>query len=173
MLFRGPYLSVKLPFVTEGNVRRAFPDVTPEDFVPYRHQHQAFERLDTRVGKSTIVATGTGSGKTEPFLYPILDHCFRQRGRRGIKAILVYPMNALATDQSQRLAKMIWNNPELRGYVSAGLFLGDKEEKPSQVMTEGELITDREMLRAAPPDILLTNYKMLDYLLIRPRDARL
>lgn len=170
MLFRGPYLSVKLPFVTEGTVRRAFPDVTPEDFVPYRHQQQAFDRLDTRVGRSTIIATGTGSGKTESFLYPILDHCFRQRARRGIKAILVYPMNALATDQSQRVAKIIWNNPGLRGFVSAGLYLGDREEEPSRVMSERELITDREILKSAPPDILLTNYKMLDYLLIRPSD---
>jgi len=173
MLFRGPYLSIKLPFVQAGDIPRRFSEVTPESFAPYRHQQQAFERLDTRVGRSTIVATGTGSGKTECFLYPILDHCFRQRGRRGIKAILIYPMNALATDQAQRLAKIIWGNPELRGYVNAGLYLGGLERRPSQVMTEQDLITDRDILRAAPPDILLTNYKMLDYLLVRPRDARL
>ena len=50
---------------------------------------------------STLVATGTGSGKTESFLYPILDHC-KNVGRRGIKAIVIYPMNALATDQARR-----------------------------------------------------------------------
>src|SRR5579863_1419065 len=173
MLFRGPYLSIKLPFVQAGDIPHRFPEVTPESFSPYRHQQQAFERLDTQVGRSTIVASGTGSGKTECFLYSILDHCFRHRGRRGIKAILIYPMNALATDQAQRLAKMIWRNPELRGYVNAGLYLGGLERRPSQVMTEQDLITDRDILRAAPPDILLTNYKMLDYLLVRPRDARL
>ena len=173
MLFRGPYLSVKLPFVPADDGPRPFPEILPESFAPYRHQQQAWERLDTRAGRSTIVATGTGSGKTECFLYPILDHCFRQRGRRGIKAILIYPMNALATDQAQRLAKMIWRNPELRGFVTAGLCIGGLERKPSPVMTEQDLITDRDMLRAAPPDILLTNYKMLDYLLVRPRDARL
>ena len=170
MLFRGPYLSVKLPFVPAEAGPRPFPEVLPADFAPYRHQQQAWDRLDTRVGRSTIVATGTGSGKTECFLYPILDHCFKQRGRRGIKAILIYPMNALATDQAQRLAKMIWQNPELNGYVTAGLWIGGQEDKPSPVMTENELITDRDMLRAAPPDILITNYKMLDYLLVRPRD---
>jgi DEAD/DEAH box helicase domain-containing protein len=173
MLFRGPYLSVKLPFVPADDGPRPFPEIVPESFAPYRHQQQAWERLDTRAGRSTIVATGTGSGKTECFLYPVLDHCFRQRGRRGIKAILIYPMNALATDQAQRLAKMIWRNPELQGYVTAGLWIGGLERKPSPVMMEEDLITDKEMLRAAPPDILITNYKMLDYLLVRPRDARL
>ena len=173
MLFRGPYLSVKLPFVPAEDGPRPFPEVLPADFAPYRHQQQAWERLDTRVGQSTIVATGTGSGKTECFLYPILDHCFKQRGRRGIKAILIYPMNALATDQAQRLAKMIWQNPELKGFVTAGLWIGGQEDKPSPMMTENDLITDKEMLRAAPPDILITNYKMLDYLLVRPRDFRL
>ena len=172
MLFRGPYLSIKLPFVPADEAPRPFPEVLPESFAPYRHQQQAWDRLDTRAGRSTIVATGTGSGKTECFLYPILDHCFRQRGRRGIKAILIYPMNALATDQAQRLAKLIWNNPELRGYVTAGLWIGGLERKPSPVMSEEDLITDQEMLRTAPPDILLTNYKMLDYLLVRPRDFR-
>ncbi|HTT23879.1 MAG TPA: DEAD/DEAH box helicase, partial [Candidatus Sulfotelmatobacter sp.] len=173
MLFRGPYLSIKLPFVSAVDDRRQFPNILPESFAPYRHQQQAFERLDTRAGRSTIIATGTGSGKTESFLYPILDHCFRQRGRRGIKAILIYPMNALATDQAKRLAKIIWRNLDLRGYVGAGLYLGGLERKPSPVMTEEDLITDRDMLRAAPPDILLTNYKMLDYLLVRPHDAGL
>jgi DEAD/DEAH box helicase domain-containing protein len=173
MLFRGPYLSIKLPFVPATNGPRTFPEILPEGFTPYQHQQQAFQRLASLSGRSTIVATGTGSGKTESFLYPILDHCFRQRGRRGIKAILIYPMNALATDQAQRLAKMIWHNPELKGYVTAGLYLGDVERKPAQVMTEEGLVTDRDIMRAAPPDILLTNYKMLDYLLIRPRDAGL
>ncbi|MDM7995624.1 MAG: DEAD/DEAH box helicase [Acidobacteriota bacterium] len=173
MLFRGPYLSIKLPFLPAAAGPLPFPEVLPEGFAPYRHQQHAWNRLNPRSARSTIVATGTGSGKTECFLYPILDHCFRQRGRRGIKAILVYPMNALATDQAQRLAQMIWRNPELRGYVTAGLWIGGQERTPSQVMTEQELITDRDMLRAAPPDILLTNYKMLDYLLVRPRDAQL
>ena len=54
--------------------------------------------------------------------------------------------------------------------MTAGLWIGGLERKPSPVMTEEDLITDQEMLRAAPPDILLTNYKMLDYLLVRPRD---
>ena len=147
--------------------------VIPASFPPYRHQQQAWERLDTARGPVYDCRYRNGSGKTECFLYPVLDHCFRQRGRRGIKAILIYPMNALATDQAQRLAKIIWRNSELRGFVTAGLWIGGLEREASPVMTEEDLITDKQMLRDAPPDILITNYKMLDYLLVRPRDGRL
>lgn len=173
MMFRGPYLSVKLPFRPAEPGPPAFPNVLPVGFMPYRHQQLAFERLDSRAGLSTIVATGTGSGKTECFFYPILDYCHRQRGRRGIKAILVYPMNALASDQAQRLAQAIWRNDELRGYVSAGLYIGGLEEDTKKAMAENDVITDRELLVKSPPDILITNYKMLDYLLVRPSDVRL
>ena len=79
------------------------PDVTKQ-YSPYLHQERAFARLSGPNPKSTIIATGTGSGKTECFLYPILDHCYRHRGEPGIKAVLIYPMNALATDQAGRLA---------------------------------------------------------------------
>jgi DEAD/DEAH box helicase domain-containing protein len=174
-VFRGPYLSLKLPFTpaTGGPVR--FPGILPEGFVPYRHQERAWERLDSTVGLSTLVATGTGSGKTECFLYPILDHCLRHRDKPGIKAILIYPMNALATDQARRLARAIYQNPLLRGNVTAGLYLGQEgpDSKRPGVMSETDLIANREAMRAAPPDILLTNYKMLDYLLIRAQDAGL
>ena len=172
-VFRGPYLSIKLPFVPAAGGRVYFPEVVPEGFRPYRHQQMAFERLAAEAGKPTIVATGTGSGKTECFLYPILDYCRKNRGRRGIKAIVIYPMNALATDQAKRLARLIWANPELRGRVSAGLYIGGREEQAAPAMTESDIVTDREALRRSPPDILLTNYKMLDYLLVRPRDLPL
>ncbi|WP_434221622.1 DEAD/DEAH box helicase [Limnospira platensis] len=85
-----------------------------------------------------------------------------------MKAILIYPMNALATDQSKRIAQIIEKTPSLKGQVTAGLYVGEKDEKPTRVMTPEKVITDKEMLRKSPPDILLTNYKMLDYLLIRP-----
>jgi superfamily II DNA/RNA helicase len=77
---------------------------------PYLHQLQAWQRLSSRDGaepQATIVTTGTGSGKTECFLYPALDHCYRalQRGEGGIKAIILYPMNALAADPSSATSK--------------------------------------------------------------------
>lgn len=172
-LFRGPFVSVKLPFREAPEGPPYFPVIIPTGFRPYVHQQKAFERLDYRNGEATIVSTGTGSGKTEAFLYPILDYCRAQAGRRGIKAILIYPMNALATDQARRLAAEIFHNPELKSIVTAGLYLGDDGGHPMNVMTEHELVTDRDALRNAPPDILLTNYKMLDYLLLRPDDFRL
>ena len=171
-IFKGPYLSASLPFRSGTAGADYFPDV-PMAFPPHRHQEQAFGRLQHPNYQSTIVATGTGSGKTECFMMPILDHCFKDRGEPGIKAILIYPMNALATDQAKRLAQLIWHNANLKGYVTAGLFVGESEREPNSVMTETGVITSKDILRQSPPDILLTNYKMLDYLLIRPKDQGL
>jgi DEAD/DEAH box helicase domain-containing protein len=169
-VFRGPYLSLKLPFTSAAAGHQFFPEILPPDFTPHRHQELAWERLEFRAGHSTVVATGTGSGKTECFLYPILDYCYAHRHRPGIKAILIYPMNALATDQAKRIAKSIYTNSALRDRVVAGLYLGEREEHPAVAMSEAKLITDRATLRRSPPDILLTNYKMLDYLLLRQKD---
>ena len=170
-LLKGPYVSLKLPFVS-GKNPNFFPNV-PMGFTPHFHQEQAFARLSGRRKLSTLVATGTGSGKTESFLLPILDHCLSDAAHKGVKAILVYPMNALATDQALRIARMIHGNDRLRGKVRAGLYIGeDKGKKASgeKVMGPATVITDRPTMQDAPPDILLTNYKMLDYLLLRPGD---
>lgn len=171
-VFREPYVSVKLPFRTSDGSKKWFEGVDLK-FPPYAHQEKAFERINSNMPKSTLVATGTGSGKTECFLYPILEYCYKHRGESGIKAILIYPMNALATDQARRLARIINENELLRGNVSAGMFVGDIEEHPSTRMSKDRIITDRNILKEKPPSILLTNYKMLDYLLVRPDDAKL
>lgn len=171
-LTRGPYVSVRLPFVQGGRPDR-FPRV-PLAFPPHAHQDQAWQRLEA--GRSTLVATGTGSGKTECFLWPILAHCEASAGTPGIKAILLYPMNALATDQAGRIARTIHTNPHLKGHVTAGLYVGEDRGTPTPTratMGPDHVITDRDKLRLSPPDILLTNYKMLDFLLQRPRDAGL
>jgi DEAD/DEAH box helicase domain-containing protein len=124
----------------------------------------------------TLVATGTGSGKTECFVYPALDHCARARqaGEGGIKVLIIYPMNALAMDQARRLAQLITSTPAFHG-LRVGLFVGGDAGPPDSgtLMTSESVITDRDTMRRHPPDILLTNYKMLDYLLIRPRDRQL
>ena len=172
-VFRGPYLSLKLPFRAGEKGKGYFPGVLPEGFRPHRHQERAFERLGGLERLSTLLATGTGSGKTECFLYPVLDHCAREVGRPGVKAIVVYPMNALATDQAKRFAKAIAASPALKGKVTAGLYVGGIGREKQTAMGPENVITDREAMRSAPPDILLTNYKMLDYLLLRPDDARL
>ena len=170
--FKGPYLSIGLPFRPGTAGPDYFPAV-PMAFPPHNHQQKAFDRLKSPFYQPTLIATGTGSGKTECFLQPILDHCHQHRDTPGIKALLIYPMNALATDQAKRIAKAIYRNPVLNGHVTAGLFVGESDRQPKMVMSEAHIITDKELLRHSPPDILLTNYKMLDYLLLRPRDKRL
>lgn len=168
-----PYTAIRLPFKSSTSMPTCFDAVQPA-FLPYVHQQQAFDRLAGDDGRSTLVATGTGSGKTECFLYPLIDYCYRHRNERGIKAIIVYPMNALASDQAGRIAQLIYGNDKLRDNVTAGLYVGGLTwSEGVKVMTEDGIITDRETMIANPPDILLTNYKMLDYLLMRPHDSQI
>ena len=172
-LFKGPFIDIRLPFRKAG-VDEEVPLAVRPSFTPYKHQLKAFQRLrstDAHQPQHTLVTTGTGSGKTECFLYPILDHCWRVSGERGIKAVLLYPMNALASDQAKRLAQALWDDERLRGTVSAGLYVGGEGQHGAS--DRDHLIDKREVLRDSPPDILLTNYKMLDFLLLRPEDRRL
>ncbi|MCH1909743.1 DEAD/DEAH box helicase [Stenotrophomonas sp. Y6] len=178
-VFKGPYLTLPLPFRKQADRGQPAFGWLPPGFVPHAHQGRAFARLTGEQARSTLVATGTGSGKTECFLYPILEHCREQRelGRSGIKAIILYPMNALASDQASRLAKEILRTPALAG-IRAGLYVGEapaEESSRVQQLADGgfSIITDRNALRENPPDILLTNYKMLDFLLIRAADTPL
>ncbi len=171
-LFSGPYLSLFLPFEPGRSGRDRFSSFTMA-YPPYAHQDAAFDNLSGPLPISTLVATGTGSGKTECFLYPILHHCLEQAHKPGIKAILIYPMNALATDQAGRIAGFIHGAPALTGKITAGLYVGSREKEPSKKMTDAAILSCKETLRKSPPDILLTNYKMLDYLLTRPQDAPL
>ena len=169
---KGPYVSINLPFSKQSDALDHFNGFQTE-FSPFVHQQKSWDRLRSdRAAKSTIVATGTGSGKTECFLYPLLDHCLR-KNKPGIKAIIIYPMNALAGDQAKRFASVIDSAPNLKGKVRVGLFVGGAEQSDQRTMSKKQVITCKNTLRRNPPDILLTNYKMLDYLLMRPRDQSL
>lgn len=169
-VYHAPYTAVRLPFRVAELKENYFESIHPK-FAPYVHQQKAFDRLNGNDGQSTVIATGTGSGKTECFLYPILEYCYKHRGERGIKALIIYPMNALASDQAKRIAEIIYNSPELRGNVNVGMYVGGREETPSRMMSEHGVITDHDTMLNRAPDILMTNYKMLDYLLVRPKDA--
>ncbi|MDF2467662.1 MAG: box helicase [Rhodococcus erythropolis] len=174
-MFKGPYVRLRLPFAPAGADWAEHLDWWPEGFAPYGHQAQAFGQLSTKQGtrpQPTLVTTGTGSGKTEAFLYPILDHVLRARksGVTGIKALILYPMNALANDQAERLAKLIAGDPKLAA-VTAGLYTGEQGSGGRTRVSADGLITDRALMHDAPPDILLTNYKMLDHMLLHPGRA--
>lgn len=177
-LFKGPYLSLKLPFVKANDDElKGIPlDIKP-NWLPYDHQVKSWHRLSTakEKPKPTIITTGTGSGKTESFLFPILDYCYRNLNRDGIKVIILYPMNALATDQARRLAEAIYEDPRLKDKVTAGLFIGEgkseskyhQKERYPKTMGQHHVIENRESILSSPPDILLTNFKMLDYGLMK------
>lgn len=178
-IFKGPYVRLRLPYRAAEEGWRSTLEWY-EGFTPYGHQAAAFARLtsldvgpDKPRPQPTVVTTGTGSGKTEAFLYPILDHVLRAKraGVAGTKALILYPMNALANDQAQRLATLISQNAALAG-VTAALYTGQQGPERSRVSADG-LITSRAVIRRGAPDILLTNYKMLDQMLLRHEDADL
>lgn len=130
----------------------------------HRHQQDAIEAA--RRGGSYVLTTGTGSGKSLAYFIPIIDHVLCQgprTARRGITAIVVYPMNALCNSQMEELRKFL-----VHGYgagqepVSFARYTGQETEE------------QRKAIADSPPDILLTNYMMLELLLTRmdPNDER-
>ena len=174
-VFRGPYARLRLPFEPAAPGWQRAVDWRPEGLHPYAHQAAAWRRLSSSETnptgpQATLVTTGTGSGKTESFLVPVLDHVLRTRrlGQTGMKALILYPMNALAGDQAGRLASYITSDPRLDG-VRAAIYVGEGSHGRRAVDERG-LITDRDAIRELAPDILLTNYKMLDQLLLRGDD---
>lgn len=127
----------------------------------HRHQQDALEVA--RTGASYVLTTGTGSGKSLAYFVPIIDHVLRRGSGSGIKAIVVYPMNALCNSQYE----------ELRKYLSLGY--GDAREPVTFARYTGqEKPADRERVATRPPDILLTNYVMLELLMTRadPNDRQ-
>ena len=127
----------------------------------FLHQQQAIETLLGPAPSPLVVTTGTGSGKTECFLAPALqaaiEDAVRHGGRPGLVALVLYPMNALANDQLERIQQYLHDS----GYgdsIRVALY--------NRATSEAE----RDRLRQRPPHLLLTNYQMLEYLLVRPAD---
>jgi ATP-dependent helicase YprA (DUF1998 family) len=126
----------------------------------YRHQREAIEVA--RTGKSYVLTTGTGSGKSLAYMVPIIDHVLRKPAteRQGhISAIVVYPMNVLCNSQIE----------ELRKFLEAGYGKG-KEPVRFGRYTGQEQTEEREALASNPPDILLTNFMMLELIMTRPSE---
>lgn len=125
----------------------------------YKHQSDAIAHLLSPNALPLVVTTGTGSGKTECFLIPALNNAIRDSvefKKPGLTAILVYPMNALANDQQKRIEDYL----RVSGHQHVRVARYDRTTSQK----------DREALRADPPHLLLTNYVMLEYLLVRPAD---
>jgi len=144
-------------------------------YPPYAHQVEAWTRLCADDPASVIVTSGTGSGKTECFLTPILDQLIRKSGGgrerlSGVRALMLYPLNALISSQEERLAR--WFAP-FGGALRYCLYNGEtpEESRSTRARAEPWKVFDRKALRADPPPVLVTNITMLEYMLIRQKDA--
>ena len=145
----------------------------------YLHQENAIKNY--LADKNMVVTTGTGSGKTECFLYPILDYLLKQKAlngelSQGVRVLLLYPMNALANDQMKRLRSVLKDYKD----ITFGSYTGETETTKKDALDkyrslnnseplQNEIIS-REEMQLNPPHIFITNYAMLEYLLIRPKD---
>lgn len=141
---------------------------------PFLHQAEAWRLLVEPEPQSVLVTSGTGSGKTECFLFPILSDLVTQaQGQRepleGVQAIMLYPLNALIESQRERLSA--WTLP-FGGRVRYCLYNGDlpPAARESERRRTPEEVIDREWLRASPPPLLVTNITMLEYMLVRAED---
>ncbi|WP_397519216.1 DEAD/DEAH box helicase [Rhodococcus pyridinivorans] len=195
LLTKGPMLELTPPYEAGASLRELVDEgVLHPDFVTmdsaavpidrplYRHQETAIRKVAS--GRNLVVSTGTGSGKTESFLLPILNSLIAERAAGtlgpGVRALLLYPMNALANDQLARLRKMLAGHPDITFGRYTGETLESQEHAardflashPGEPRLPNELLS-RDEMRATPPHILLTNYAMLEYLLLRPMDLEL
>ena len=186
----GPYISMVDPYkkgktlkelADEGVVSRDILNIA--GFHParalYSHQEESIRKANQ--GKNLVVTTGTGSGKTESFLIPVINQLLRESENgtldAGVRTLIIYPMNALVNDQIRRLRELLEGTP-----ITFGRFTGEtaqtyKKAETKYLESEGfapardsnELIS-REQMRETPPNILITNYAMLEYMLLRPGD---
>ncbi|MGA4687581.1 DEAD/DEAH box helicase [Micromonospora sp. AB353] len=127
------------------------------------HRHQREAIATARAGHSYVLTTGTGSGKSLSYIVPIVDRVLRAKAdgtyQPGVKAIIVYPMNALANSQLHELEKFLcWGAPDGAPLVTFDRYTGQ------------ESLEARRRILQDPPDILLTNYVMLELVLTRHRE---
>lgn len=191
----GPYISISDPFekgkkiselVEEGilsNEILNLKEFHPYDRNLYKHQEKAIRKI--KDGKNLVVTTGTGSGKTESFLIPVINELLQEKEQGtlgpGVRTLIIYPMNALVNDQIRRLRELLYDM-DPKGAITFGRFTGETEQKQQKAILQYEKLEDskmpwreneiisREEMRVNPPNILITNYAMLEYILLRPGD---
>lgn len=171
-------------------------------YPPYEHQYQSWNTLLNQTainGKpmSICVTTGTGSGKTECFMLPLVHDLLQQPRRNAIQAIFLYPLNALMEDQKERLEQLLKDTNLTYTVYNGDLPEIEPDEKDHSEEAEklryrikqlrgewvdehgethyrfGKMLYTRRQVRKTPPDILLTNPTMLEYILLRSSDAPL
>ena len=184
-LSRGPYLHGLAPYLRDASVadliRRgvlpealsSLPLLSTLDRPLYRHQVAAIERL--RAGRNVVVSSGTGSGKTLTFLTPILAKILEEPGP-GVHALLLYPMNALVNDQLKTLRRVLREVPSVRfgRYINVEVTpTTEREGRNLHPDAPSNEVVSREVFRDDPPHLLITNYAMLEYLLLRVDDSPL
>ncbi len=139
--------------------RKPRPDSAGDPLRLHRHQSEAIRVA--RTGLPYVLTTGTGSGKSLAYIVPVVDHVLRRGSGQGIQAIIVYPMNALANSQRGELEKFLCHGyPQGQAPVRFARYTGQ------------ESFDERKQVQQSPPDILLTNYVMLELLLTRPEERR-
>jgi ATP-dependent helicase YprA (DUF1998 family) len=185
-LFHGPFLELIFPYKTDLSIRdlcnsevfstqimdlSCFKSAKPEpialDAPLYTHQVKAIHKICVDK-KSVVVSAGTGSGKTECFSLPIINDLLSEN-TTGVRALLIYPLNALVNDQLDRLRVLLKDTN-----ITFGRFTGelpdeakrDSNTLPNEIISRNEI---REQKRI--PQVLITNYAMLEYLLLRPEDS--
>lgn len=151
--------------------------VFPKTARPYVHQVKAWRQLLDPTPRSAIITTGTGSGKTECFMVPILEDLIREQQRKqealvGVRALFLYPLNALINSQQERLDA--WTR-RFGDTIRFCLYNGKTPEHAGGKRNEQKLkpnqILSRELLRREPAPILMTNATMLEYMLVRQVDS--
>ena len=151
----------------------------------YLHQEKAIEKIVA--GENVVVSTGTGSGKTDCFLIPVINELLREKEQGklndGVRAIFIYPMNALANDQIKGLREILIAFPDIR----FGVYNGGTENREADAIKLYEAMyanekypelrkrlpneeVSRDKMKEHPPHILFTNYAMLEHMLFRPGD---
>ncbi|WP_444927776.1 DEAD/DEAH box helicase [Microbulbifer sp. TRSA002] len=148
----------------------------PGHIYPYTHQLTAWNTLLDDQPKSAVVTSGTGSGKTECFMIPILNDLIRETKQEGplvgVRALFLYPLNALINSQQERLDA--WTR-DYQERIRFCLYNGNTEHFESKVRKEQSerlnQVLSRERMRKKPAPIMLTNSTMLEYMLVRQEDA--
>ena len=141
----------------------------PLERCPYTHQSKSWKAM-LKDKKTIVVTSGTGSGKTECFIIPVLQDLYRERLKanytEGIQAIFLYPLNALMKNQRERIDAWCSALPKQIEYA---IYNGDMEESGKTTGKYPQICTRKEM-REHPPQILFTNPTMLNYMMVRSKD---